>query len=148
MRSNPFPIATWLFLALSAAACHREPAPQTAAFDVQDAWVRATPDSGATTAAYIRFVNGTPEPVTVSQFSSDAARVVELHESSVAAGESEMRMRDSLVIAPGHAVTMKPGGYHLMLIGTTHPLVAGRMIRVVMHLSNGTIMSTSARVKP
>ncbi|HEY8311798.1 MAG TPA: copper chaperone PCu(A)C, partial [Gemmatimonadaceae bacterium] len=128
--------------------CHRERAPQTTTFDVEDAWVRATPDSGSTTAAYIRFVNGSAVPVTISQFSSDAARVVELHESSVATGEAEMRMLGSLVIAPGHAVTMKPGGYHLMLIGTTHPLVAGKLIRVVMHLSDGTIMATSARVKP
>lgn len=146
IKARVFGIA--LALALPVAACHREPSLQTTTFDVQDAWARATPDSGSTTAAYIRLVNGSAEPVTVSRFSSDAAQIVELHESSVATGEAEMHMRDSLAIAPDHEVAMKPGGFHLMLIGTTRPLVAGKMIRIVMHLSNGTIMATSARVKP
>jgi copper(I)-binding protein len=130
------------------AGCRREPKISATSFELHDAWVRATPDSGATTAAYIRFVNGTADTVVVSHFTSDDARVVELHESSIdPTGEASMKMRDSLVVAPSHIVVMKPGGYHLMLIGTTHPLVPGSMVRIVMHLSNGAIVSTSARAK-
>ncbi len=135
-------------LVLSGSGCHRETRPAATSFELHDAWVRAAPDSGSTTAAYIRFVNGTQDTIVVSNFTSDDARVVELHQSSIdAAGEAHMTMRDSLAIAPSHIVVMRPGSYHLMLIGTTRTLAPGAMVRLVMHLSNGAIVSTSARVK-
>jgi len=129
------------------AACHRDAPISATTFELHDAWVRATPDSGSTTAAYIRFVNGTGDTIWVSRFSSDDAHTVELHQSSDVAGEMHMAMFDSLAVAPNHSVTMRPGGYHLMLIGTTHALNPGAMVRIVMHLSNGAVVSTSARVR-
>jgi len=129
------------------AACHRDAPISATTFELHDAWVRATPDSGSTTAAYVRFVNGTADTIWVSRFSSDDAHIVELHKSSDVAGEMHMAMFDSLAVAPNHSVTMRPGGYHLMLIGTTHALIPGAMVRIVMHLSNGAVVSTSARVK-
>ncbi|MEO7041970.1 MAG: copper chaperone PCu(A)C [Gemmatimonadaceae bacterium] len=130
-------------------ACRHDARPVATSFELHDAWVRSDPDSGSTTAAYIRFVNGTSDTVVVSKFSSDDASVVELHQSSIdASGETHMAKRDTLVIAPSHIVVMRPGGYHLMLIGTTHSLQPGAMVRIAMHLSDGAIVSTSARVKP
>lgn len=137
-----------LVVAFTLAGCHRGTQQQATTFEMEDAWVRAAPDSGSTTAAYVRFVNGTPDTVVVSHFSSDDAREVELHASSMdSSGASHMAMRESLVIAPAHTVVMRPGGYHLMLIGTTRSLPPGKLIRIVMYLSNGAIVSTSARVK-
>ena len=130
-------------------ACRHDSRSVATSFELHDAWVRSDPDSGSTTAAYIRFVNGTADTVVVSDFSSDDARVVELHQTSIDAnGETHMDKRDTLVIAPSHIVVMRPGGYHLMLIGTTHSLKPGAMVRIAMHLSNGAIVSTSARAKP
>lgn len=134
--------------ALCLTGCRRDRALTAITFELHDAWVRTAPDSGSTTAAYMRLVNGTADTVVVSRFSSDDARVVELHKSSIDfAGDAHMTMRDSLVIAPSHVVVMKPGDYHLMLIGTKRALEPGDMVRIVMHLSNGAIVSTSARVK-
>jgi len=129
------------------AACHREAAISATTFELHDAWARATPDSGSTTAAYIRFVNGTKDTVWISRFSSDDAKTVELHQSADISGEVHMAMLDSLAVAPNHSMTMRPGGYHLMLIGVTHAFVPGTMVRIVMHLSSGAVVSTSARVK-
>lgn len=133
--------------AVTFAACHREPSISATTFELHDAWARATPDPGSTTAAYIRFVNGTSDTVWVSHFSSDDAKVVELHRSSDVSGEMRMSMFDSLAVAPNHSLTMRPGGFHLMLIGVTHPFVPGTMIRIVMHLSTGAVVSTSARIE-
>jgi len=136
------------FGALVLVGCKRESRLQATTFETHDAWVRSAPDTGSTTAAYIRFVNGSPDTVVVSHFESDAARIVELHRSSTdGAGESHMTMQNVLVVAPNHSLAMKPGGYHLMLIGTTESLPAGKLVRIVMHLSNGSIIATSARVK-
>lgn len=130
------------------AGCRRDVLPGAPSFEMRDAWARATPDSGSTTAAYVRLVNGTAAPIVVSHFTSDDARVVELHESAIdASGEASMAERDSIVISPSDSLVMKPGGYHLMLIGTTHALDPGSMVRIVVRVSNGTVVSTSARVK-
>jgi copper(I)-binding protein len=144
--------ARWALLCvipvILAVACNREPAISATSFEVHDAWVRADPDSGTTTAAYLRLVNGTRDTLVVSRFASDVARSTQLHETSIdAAGQARMAMRDSLVIAPSHAVGMHPGAYHLMLVGTTQPILAGTMVRITMHLSDGSIVSTSARVR-
>jgi len=147
--SRSFGAVACVGIVLSAVtACHRDSRPVATSFELHDAWVRADPDSGSTTAGYIRFVNGTQDTVVVSNFSSDDARVVELHQTSIdAGGETHMTKLDTLVIAPSHIVVMRPGGYHFMLIGTTHAFAPGAMIRIAMHLSNGAIVSTSARVK-
>ncbi len=149
VMSLPAPLILLCAALVTLSACHRKAAPErVTTFDMQDAWVRATPDSGATTAAYMKLVNGTSATIVVSGFTSDDARAVELHRSTTdAEGEAHMAMQDSLAIPPGQTVTLKPGGYHLMLIGTTHPLVPGKLARIVMHLSDGSIVSTSARIK-
>ena len=148
MRTSRTHVTLALMLAIPlVGACHREPPISPTTFELHDAWVRATPDSGSTTAGYVRFVNGTADTVWVSRFSSDDAKTVELHQSSDVAGEAQMAMVDSLAVAPAHSVAMRPGGYHLMLIGTTHALVPGTMVRIVMHLSSGAVVSTSARVR-
>ena len=144
---TPFRAALVLML-LPVAACQRESARRPATFEIHDAWVRAIPDSGATTAAYMRLVNGTSHRIFVSRFVSDAASAVELHETTIARnGDSRMAMLDSVAIPAGDTLSMQPGGYHLMVIATARPLIAGTNIRIAMHLSDGSIVSTSARVK-
>lgn len=115
---------------------------------VSDAWVRATPDTGVTTAVYLTLNNGFPKPITVSGFASDVARTVELHESMTDAHMmSHMRPVPSLRLPADSSVTLQPNGLHLMLIGTTRPLKAGELIRLVMRLSNGSIIMSSAVVR-
>ncbi len=135
-------------LLLSAGCSHRNASPRATTFEMNDAWIRPAGDSGATTAGYAQLVNGTSASITVSHFSTSVARVVELHQTSIDShGESHTAMRDSVVIAAGDTLAMKPGGYHLMLIGTSRPLPAGGVGRLVMQLSDGSIVSTSARVQ-
>ena len=131
-----------------AIACRSERVREPTTFEIHDAWARAVPDSGTATAEYMTFVNGTARRIRITGFSSDAARAVELHRTSIDAnGESRMTMTDSISIAPGDTLAMKPGGYHLMLIGTKQPLRPGTMTRTVMHLSDGSILSTSVKVR-
>lgn len=135
-------------LLLFAGCSHRSASPRPTTFELNDAWIRPASDTAATTAAYVQLVNGTSTPITVSRFSSNVARVVELHQTSIdSQGESHMAMRDSVVIAAGDTLAMKPGGYHLMLIGTSRPLPVGTVGRLAMQLSDGSIVATSARVR-
>lgn len=128
--------------------CRNRELERARTFEVHDAWVRADPDSGTTTAAYLRFVNGTDDSVVVSRFASDDARAVELHRSwTDSTGIMHMSLVNAAHLAPHGTLVMQPGGYHLMLIGTTHSLRAGQRVRITMRLSSGAIVSTMARVR-
>jgi copper(I)-binding protein len=139
---------TALMLAAALAACRKHDVALSGTLEVHDAWVRADPDTGSTTAAYLRFVNGTNDALTIAGFTSDAARSVELHRSSTDnAGAVHMAMDSAVHLAPHGTLVMQPGAYHLMLIGVTRPLQPGDHARIVMHVSNGSIVSTMARVR-
>jgi periplasmic copper chaperone A len=135
--------------ALSLASCQKAAErPPATTFVFDSAWVRPVVDSGATTAAYVSVTNGLPASVTISGFSSPSARTVELHESMTDAGHMmHMRPKADTTLAAGRSLVMRPNGLHLMLIGTTRPLTVGDTVRISMHLSNGSIVSTTANVR-
>jgi copper(I)-binding protein len=65
--------------------------------------------------------------------SSPAAAEVQIHEMKM---EGEvMRMRalpDGLDLPPGETIVLAPGGFHLMLMGLTQPLVEGEAVPVTL----------------
>lgn len=145
MRS--FYCAVFALIAIEACQKSESRAPVTT-FAFDSAWVRATPDTGATTAAYVSVTNGLQIPVKISGFSSDAARTVELHESmSDAHMMMHMMPKPDTTVASGESLVMHPNGLHFMLIGTTRVLKAGDRVRIAMHLSDGSIVSTTAHVR-
>ena len=69
---------------------------------------------------------------------SSAASVVELHEHINDHGVMRMReVKAGLAINPSTPVVMKPGGYHIMLIGLKAPLEAGTTIDLSLEFESG-----------
>ena len=69
---------------------------------------------------------------------SSATSVVELHEHINDNGV--MRMREAkagFAINPSAPMVMKPGGYHIMLIGLQAPLEAGTTIELTLEFESG-----------
>jgi copper(I)-binding protein len=135
-------------LVMTTLACHRRDEATSRAFQVEDAWIRAAADSGATTAAYMRLVNGGDAPVTVSHVTVEEARATELHETVRDANHMlSMEPRDSIVVPAHDKFVLQPGGSHVMVIGTTRPLVPGDKVRLTMRLSTGAIVAAYAAVR-
>src|SRR5688572_5357597 len=80
---------------------------QSNALIVQDAWIRKPPGVN-TAAAYFVLQNTGSLPLKVIGVSSPIADHVMVHETSVVQGQSRMRMRDEVVVAPGKTVTFAP----------------------------------------
>lgn len=79
--------------------------------------------------------------------SSPSARSAELHESMTMKGGTmngaamaamEMRPAGTVVIPPHGALTLKPGGYHVMLIGLRRPLAPGERFPVTLRFGDGS----------
>jgi len=99
---------------------------------IDGAWARATPAAAKTGAIYLTITNTGSAPDTIESASSPAADKTELHEMKMENGVMEMRPIPSLAIAPGKSLVLKPGGYHLMLIGLKAPLKEGQTLPVTV----------------
>ena len=63
---------------------------------------------------------------------SPAAASVEIHSMTMEGDVMKMRQVDAIELATGQTVELKPGGYHLMLMGLKAPLKAGDKIPLTL----------------
>ena len=106
----------WLVAACGAAA-------QTGDLQVTNAWARATPGGAQTAATYVTILSPTGDRLTAA--ATPAAQKAELHSMTMDGNVMKMRDIDGIDLPAGQAVTLKPGGYHIMLTGLAQPLTAG-----------------------
>jgi periplasmic copper chaperone A len=102
-------------------------------------WARATPKGASTGAAYLTVTNSGSEAARLSCASSAAAAKCQIHEMAMDNGVMKMRpVEGGLEIKPGQTVTLKPGGYHIMLEGLKAPLKAGDKLEATLAANDGT----------
>jgi periplasmic copper chaperone A len=121
-------------------------AAQAADYDVgsihiSQPWARATPKGAASAAAYMTITNNGKTPDKVSCVSSDAAAECQIHTMTMDNGVMQMRpVEGGLEIKPGETVTLKPGGFHMMLTNLKHPLEQGNSMKATLKFDNaGTV---------
>jgi copper(I)-binding protein len=99
---------------------------------VEKAWARATPKGAEVGGGYLTVHNNGATAVRFTGGSADFAHV-EVHEMSMAGGVMKMRaVKDGLEIPAHGAVTLAPGGYHLMFTGLKQPLRQGDTIKATL----------------
>jgi copper(I)-binding protein len=96
---------------------------QAADVQITNAWARATPGGAQTAAAYVTLE--APGGDRLTGASTPLAQKAEIHTMSMDNGIMKMRPVDGVDLPPGQKVTLKPGGYHIMLTGLAKPLVEG-----------------------
>jgi periplasmic copper chaperone A len=96
---------------------------QSADVQITDAWARATPGGAQTAAAYVTIESAAGDRLT--GVSTPAAQKAEIHEMTMVGNVMNMRPVDGVDLPAGQAVTLKPGGYHIMLTGLAKPLREG-----------------------
>jgi periplasmic copper chaperone A len=98
----------------------------TSTIAVEQPWARATPAGAQTGAVYMTLDNKTSTADRLTGALSDVADKLQIHQMTVVNGVMQMReLTDGLPIPAGGSVTLKPGSYHVMLIGLKKPLAAG-----------------------
>lgn len=97
---------------------------QSSNVEIKDAWARATPGGAQPVAAYVTLRSPAGDRLTAA--STPAAQEAELHTTTMDNGVMKMRHVDAIELPAGKSVTLKPGGYHIMLMGLAHPLVEGQ----------------------
>ncbi|CUS48226.1 MAG: hypothetical protein HLUCCO02_07910 [Idiomarinaceae bacterium HL-53] len=77
----------------------------------------------------------------------DIAEVVEVHQHLHENGQMRMVQMEALVIPAGERVELRPGGYHLMLIGLKEPLVADTTHEMTLIFNDGTSIVVEVPVR-
>jgi hypothetical protein len=106
----------------------------TAPVAVEGAWVRATVKGQTGTGGFMTL--RADRDLTLVGFRSAAAPHAELHEMKMDGDVMRMRAIERLPLPAGQAVTLRPGGHHLMLMGLTQPLSAGQTITLELLLQD------------
>jgi periplasmic copper chaperone A len=120
MRLDVAALAVGFGLCLAAAGA----AAQTGDLQVTNAWARATPGGAQTAGAYVTILSPTGDRLAGA--ATPAAQKAELHSMTMDGNVMKMRQVDGIDLPAGQAVTLKPGGYHIMLTGLAQPLAEGQ----------------------
>lgn len=99
---------------------------ETPLVKITDHWVRATHPGQSVGAAYMTFKS--QEDVTLTHVSASVTKAVEVHEMKMVNNIMKMRQLPSLHLEKDQAVSLKPGGLHLMLFDLKSPLKPGEKI--------------------
>jgi len=104
-------------------------------------WARATPAGAKVAGAFLSVENKSDMPDRLIQVSIEGAKTTEIHQMLMEDGMMKMRpMANGLDVPAGTKTELKPGSYHLMLMGLAAPLVEGQKIKGVLTFEKaGTI---------
>ncbi len=96
---------------------------------VESPWARAS--VGGNGAAYARLVNNGKSADRLIAAKSPVAGTVEIHTHIMEGTVMRMRrVKHGIALSPGETVEMKPGGFHVMLIGLHKKLIEGETFPV------------------
>jgi periplasmic copper chaperone A len=132
-------------------------APAAGTIAIRDAWVRATPPSVVTSAAYATIENTSDGEMTLIAVTVAQAQRAELHTMGAAATTRDtdtplsmggMRAVKGLPIPARGIVSLAPGGTHVMLFDVAPALAAGASVTMTFSFANGQTQTANAIVRP
>lgn len=126
-----------LLVALLVLAGCADPDGGAAALQVDAGWVREAPPGARMTAAYGTLENPGGLPVVVEGWSSPAWRDVSLHRTVTVGDVRSMEPVERLEIPARGAVSLEPGGLHLMLMGPVAEAGEGSTVPIEARREDG-----------
>jgi periplasmic copper chaperone A len=120
---------------------------QSSGIAVTDAWSRATPAGAKAAAAYITIANSGADGDQLVAVTTPVAGKAQVHTTINANGVTEMRPVKALDVKPGAKVTMKPGGYHIMLTELKQPLKEGESFPLHLQFAKAGAIDTTVAVQ-
>jgi copper(I)-binding protein len=112
-------------------------------------WTRATPKGATVAGAYMTLRNKGTAPDRLVGGSSAAAGRFEVHSMVMEQGVAKMRpVEGGLEIKPGETVELKPGSFHVMLVGLKEPLQKGQKVKGTLEFEKAGKVDIEYAVEP
>lgn len=109
-----------------------------AELDVINLWARATVPSASNGAVYGRLHNPGDQAVVITSLASPIADKIQIHRSTSREGMMGMEHVPRVSIESGQALSLEPGGMHIMLMGLKQPLKQGMTFEIHLASENQT----------
>ena len=111
----------------------------SAGLQISDPWARPVPASAPNAALFMMINNESDIDERLVGASSDACRVIEVHQSSMQDGVMRMeQLADGIAVDASEEVELAPGGLHLMCIDTQLDFAEGQEIDVTLEFRTGS----------
>lgn len=137
-------LAVLAFAAASTAHAHEVKAGD---LTLSDLAVRASLGTNPNTAAYLTIRNAGAKPDRLLSASCACAAKVETHATMTHDGMAMMHPTGPLVVPASGALTLAPGGTHLMFTGLKTRLIDGRMQDVTLRFERAGLVKAGFHVK-
>ncbi len=111
-------------------------------------WARATPGGAKVGGAYLELKAAAGIEDRLVAAKSAAAGTVEIHDHINEGGIMKMRRVDGIKLSGGQTVTLKPGGYHLMLMDLKQPLKQGGKLPLTLVFEKAGEVAVEAVIAP
>lgn len=108
--------------------------------------IRATAPGQKVSGAFLTLTNASSTPYALTSASFGAAGMVEIHETSMNGKMMRMMQVEQVDIPANSSVELKPGSYHIMLMGLEKELVAGTTEPLTLTFSDSSRINVEASV--
>lgn len=140
LRAIPAAVAIVLMASLLLAACTGKapvaPSGETAPINISDAWVRPA-EQGGTTAVYFVLHNKSDTDAVLHDVAAPSVTdEAMLHESKTVDNIMTMDHVHVITVPAKGALTLEPGGYHVMLMDIKHELQVGDSVRLTLYFTD------------
>ena len=112
---------------------------------VRNAWVRGTVPAQKVTGAFMTITS--TEDAKLVGASSAIATSSEIHESAMHGGVMHMHGVEEVKLPAGKAVELKPGSYHLMLMGLSKPVTEGQKVPITLTVQDAKGKKSTVEVQ-
>ncbi len=115
---------------------------------VSDPWVRAAPPNAPALAAFMSLENHSGSEVALIGVTAAAELGrVEMHRTKMADGMMKMIQQKNIPVAPHSSTVLKPGSWHIMMIGPAKVPTVGDQIHLTLSFSDGSEQMVMAEVR-
>jgi copper(I)-binding protein len=121
----------------------------TGTMQISRPWTRVTPKGATVAGGYMTITNKGSAPDRLLGGSSAVAGRFEIHSMVTEQGVAKMRpVEGGLEIKPGETVELKPGSFHVMLMGLKQPLERGQKVKGTLEFEKAGKVDIEYAVEP
>jgi copper(I)-binding protein len=120
---------------------------QLKSLTIDHPFTRATPPGAKSGGAFFVVQNASATPDKLIGAASPAAGSAEIHQMTMDGGVMKMHVVAAVDIPSGGKLELKPGGYHVMMLGLKQPLKAGDKVPMTLTFQNAGSILVSVDVE-
>lgn len=115
--------------------------------EVKNPWVRSAPPNAPMLGAFMKIHNNTNNDLKLLSATTVGYKRTELHKTINNDGLMEMVQQEFMPINAKSSLNLKPGSWHIMLIGPDTVPVEGDTVKIQLTFDNGVSQTVNAIVR-